>query len=320
MKVVVTRKLPNEIIDLFSNVQVVVWDKEDEPMPRERLLLEIEDADGLLTNLSDAIDKELLERATKLKVISTMAVGFDNIDVEEATKRGIAIGHTPGVLTEATADLTFSLLLASARRLVEGVELIREDKWASWSPFLLTGQQVYGATIGIIGMGRIGLSVARRAKGFSMNVLYHNRSRHSEAEREVSATYCSLDELLERSDFIVLLAPSTPDTYRMIGKEQFAKMKKTAVFINTSRGTNVDEAELYEALVNQEIYAAGLDVFENEPITSKHPLLKLKNVTAVPHIGSASIQTRMEMAKLAVENVLLGLAAQPLKTQVPSQG
>ncbi|WP_100405185.1 2-hydroxyacid dehydrogenase [Bacillus solitudinis] len=318
MKVVVTRQLPNEIIEMLSNryEEVVVWEKEDEPIPRERLLREIVDADGLLTNLTDKIDKELLSQATKLKVVSTLAVGFDNIDVVEAKKRGIQVGHTPGVLTEATADLTFALLLATSRRLVEGMDVIRENRWTSWGPFLLTGQQVHGATIGIIGMGRIGMSVAKRAKGFSMNILYHNRTRHLEAEEEFDATYCSMDDLLEQSDFVVLLVPSTKETHKMIGTAEFERMKKTAVFINTSRGTNVDEDALYKALESQSIYAAGLDVFEEEPISASHPLLKLNNITVLPHVGSASIQTRLQMAKLAVDNTICGLEGKTLIHEV----
>lgn len=317
MKVVITCKLPKEITaQLYERYDVVMWEVENEPMPREQLFKEIEDADGLFCNVADQVDKELLDRAQKLKVISTMAVGYDNIDIEEAKKREIPVGHTPGVLTEATADLTFALLLAAGRRMSEGIDVIREDKWKNWAPFFLTGQQVHGATIGIIGMGRIGLAVAKRAKGFSMNILYHNRSQNEEAEKELGATYCTLDELLEKADFIVLLAPSTKETYQMIGAKQFLQMKETAIFINTSRGTNVDEEALYEALKNEEIYAAGLDVYNSEPISSSHPLHELSNVTLLPHIGSATIETRMEMGKLAAENLLHGLEGKPLVHQV----
>ncbi len=317
MKIIITSKLPSEITSkLEDKYDVVMWDVENEPMPRERLLEEIVDANGLLCNVADRIDKELLDRAEQLSVISTMAVGYDNIDIKEANSRGIPVGHTPGVLTEATADLTFALLLAAGRRVVEGMDVIREDGWKNWGPFFLTGQQVHGATLGIIGMGRIGLAVAKRAKGFSMNILYHNRSQNQEAEQELGATYCELDELLEKADFVVLLAPSTPETYQMMGAEQFVKMKKTAVFINTSRGTNVDEKALYEALKNEEIYAAGLDVFDPEPISSSHPLLELRNVTLLPHIASAAIETRMEMGRLAAENLLQGIEGNDLVHRV----
>ncbi|TWI52896.1 2-hydroxyacid dehydrogenase [Halalkalibacter nanhaiisediminis] len=317
MKIIITSKLPSQITSkLEDKYDVVMWEVENEPMPREQLFKEIEDADGLFCNVADQVDKELLDRAQKLKVISTMAVGYDNIDIEEAKKREIPVGHTPGVLTEATADLTFALLLAAGRRISEGIDVIREDKWKNWAPFFLTGQQVHGATIGIIGMGRIGLAVAKRAKGFSMDILYHNRSRNREAEQELGATYCELDELLEKADFIVLLAPSTKETYQMIGAKQFSQMKETAIFINTSRGTNVDEEALYEALKNEEIYAAGLDVYNSEPISSSHPLHELSNVTLLPHIGSATIETRMEMGKLAAENLIHGLEGKLLIHQV----
>lgn len=313
MKIVFTRKLPDPLIErVKDDYEIVMWEKEEEPMPRERLLKEVEDADALFVTVSDQIDEELIESAPKLKVISTMAVGYDNIDIAAATKRGILVGHTPGVLTEAVADFTFALLMATARRITEGEKVIRQNQWKSWGPFMLTGQSVYGATIGIIGMGRIGEAVARRAKGFNMNILYHNRTRKPEAEAELGATYCSLEELLRQSDFVVLLAPATPETYHMIGKEQFDMMKESCVFINTSRGTNVDERALYEALKNKKIFAAGLDVFEKEPITSDHPLLELDNVICQPHIGSATIATRMKMANVAIDNIIRGLNGQPL--------
>lgn len=313
MKVVITRKLPDESLrDLRENYDVVIWEEENVPMPHDLLLKEIGDAHGLLTNVSDRIDKDVLEQAPHLKVISTMAVGYDNIDAEEATRRGIPVGHTPGVLSEAVADLTFALLMATARRVVEGMDYIRAGNWQSWGPMLLTGQNIYGTTIGIIGMGRIGQAVAKRASGFNMNILYHNRNRKEEAERELGAQYCTMDELLRRSDYVVLLAPSTPETYHMIGSREFSLMKPNAVFINTSRGTNVDEEALYEALKSGQIWAAGLDVFEKEPISADHPLLTLDNVIVLPHIGSANIETRLKMADIAVQNLMLGLQGKPL--------
>lgn len=313
MKIVFTRKIPTELVEpLKEKYDIFMWDRENEPMPHERLLQEMKDADAVFTNVADRIDKQLIEQSSSLKVISTMAVGYDNIDVEAATTHGIAVGHTPGVLTEATADLTFTLLVATSRRVVEGMDLIRRNEWQSWGPFLLTGQSLYKATIGIIGMGRIGYGVARRAKGFEMNILYHNRSRKPEAEAELGAVYCSLEELLQQADYIVLLAPSTPETKNMISHEQFEMMKETAVFINTSRGTNVDEEALYQALKEGKIFAAGLDVFETEPISNDHPLLTLNNVVALPHIGSANVETRMRMATLAIENIEKGLAGERL--------
>ncbi|GAE36406.1 2-hydroxyacid dehydrogenase [Halalkalibacter akibai] len=317
MKIVITCKLPEELLkSIKEKFEVVMSEVENGPMPREQLLQEITDAEGLFTNVADKIDKELFEKAKQLKVISTMAVGYDNIDLEEARKRNILVGHTPGVLTEATADLTFALLMATGRRVVEAANVIKEDAWKSWGPFFLTGQEVYGKTIGIIGMGRIGLGVAKRAKGFSMEILYHNRSRNEEAENEVGAIYKEFEELLQQSDYVVLLAPSTPETYHMFSTEQFKMMKSTAVFINTSRGSNVDEKALYEALKAKEIWAAGLDVFEVEPISSEHPLLQLENVTALPHIGSAAIETRVAMARLAFKNLVNGLEGRALVHQV----
>jgi glyoxylate reductase len=321
MKVIVTRKLPDSILhQLREEHEVMMWKHENEVMPRDLLLEEVKDADALLTNLTDDINVELYEHAPNLKVVSTMAVGYDNIDIEEARKRGIKVGHTPGVLTDATADLTFALILACGRGLVGAMDVIRKNEWKSWGPFYLTGPEVSGATIGIIGMGRIGEAVAKRAAGFSMNILYHNRSRKTEAEATLGATYVSMDELLQRSDYVVLLAPSTPETNKMIGREQFDQMKKTAIFINTSRGTNVDEEALYDALSNQQIYAAGLDVFEQEPISANHPLMSLSNVTALPHIGSAAIDTRMKMAQMAADHIVEGLAGRNLSHEVKRKG
>lgn len=313
MKILFTRKLQDKLIEKVKNeYEIVMWEEEEEPMPHEKLVEEMKDADAIFVTVSDRIDKNVIEQAPNLKVISTMAVGYDNIDIDTATKRGIPVGHTPGVLTEAVADFTFALLMATARRITEGEAVIRNNEWKSWGPFMLTGPSVYGATIGIIGMGRIGEGVARRAKGFNMNILYHNRSRKPEAEAELGATYCSLEELLKESDFVVLLAPSTPETYHMIGKEQFELMKESAVFINTSRGTNVDEKALYDALKNKKIFAAGLDVFEKEPITNDHPLLELDNVICQPHIGSATIEARLKMVEVAIENIVRGLKGERL--------
>jgi lactate dehydrogenase-like 2-hydroxyacid dehydrogenase len=316
-KIVVTRRIPEEALKLLeAKGDVFIWDQELEPIPRNVLLKEVENASAIYTNVSDQIDKEVLDRAPFLKVISTMAVGYDNIDIQEATRRGIPVGHTPDVLSEACADLTFALLMATARRIVEGVAYIKEGKWKGWGPMLLTGQDIYGATIGIIGMGRIGEAVARRATGFRMNILYHNRNRRPELEEELHATYCALDELLKESDYVVMLAPSTPETYRMIGERELQLMKSNAIFINTSRGKNVDESALYKALKEKKIWAAGLDVFENEPISLDHPLLTLDNVVALPHIGSASIVTRTKMAMLAAENLIAGLTGNKLPHMV----
>jgi glyoxylate reductase len=316
-KIVVTKKIPKHALQLLEdNGEVYVWGHEEELIPRRLLLEEMREAAGLFTNVADQVDKELLDQSPNLKVISTMAVGFDNIDLAEAAKRGIPVGHTPGVLTETTADLTFALLMAAARRIVEGDDYVRQGRWKSWSPMLMTGQDIYGATIGIIGMGRIGEGVARRAKGFGMEILYHNRSRRMEMEAELNAQYCSLEALLMESDFVVLLAPGSSDTRHMIGVEELKLMKPNCVLINASRGSNIDENALYEALASGKIWGAGLDVFEQEPVSVDHPLLSLPNVTVLPHIGSASIQTRTRMAMMAAENLVAGLHGEELPFEV----
>jgi len=313
MKVVITRKIPDRIKQLLDNeCTTYMWNEELEPMPRDLLLQQIADADALFTNVSDRIDKEVFQAASKLKVVSTMAVGFDNIDIEEATRRGILVGHTPDVLSEAVADLTFALILATARKIFEGMNYIKDGCWRGWGPMLLTGQNVYNATLGIIGMGRIGKKVARRATGFDMKILYHNRNRRKELEQELGAQYRPLDDLLRSSDIIVMLAPATPETYRMIGKREFSIMKPNAIFINTSRGSNVDESALITALKERQIWGAGLDVFEKEPISPEHPLLSLENVVVLPHIGSATLETRINMAMITAQNILHGLRGEPL--------
>jgi glyoxylate reductase len=304
-KVYITRRLPNSVIDhLSKDCEVTMWGKEEEPVPRDILENEIRRVDGLLCMLSDSIDEELINRGVHLKIISNMAVGYNNIDIEAATKKGIMVTNTPGVLTETTADLTFALMMATARRLVEASDFLREGKWKSWAPMQLTGQDVYGATLGIIGMGRIGKAVAKRAKGFDMKVLYANRSRKPQVEEELGARYVDKVTLLQKSDFVCVLVPFTPKTKNTIDRKELALMKPTAILINTARGGVVNEDALYEALTNDKIWAAGLDVFEEEPIPTNHPLLSLPNVVALPHIGSSSIDTRIKMAHLAATNII----------------
>ncbi|RXT04532.1 D-glycerate dehydrogenase [Ammoniphilus sp. CFH 90114] len=307
-KVYITRRIPSAVVAKIQEVcEVEMWQEEDIPVPREVLEDKVKDIDGLYCLLTESIDESLLQRANKLKVISNMAVGFNNIDVEAATQRGIIVTNTPGVLTETTADLTFALLMATARRLVEASDYLREGSWKTWSPMLLTGQDVYGATLGIIGLGRIGESLAKRAKGFDMRVLYHNRSRKEQAEQVLGLEYKELDALLKQSDFVCVLTPYSPETRNLIGERELSLMKSTAILINTARGGIVDEAALYQALSNGAIWAAGLDVFEEEPVKPDHPLLTLPNVVTLPHIGSASIQTRTKMAELAALNLLQAL-------------
>ncbi|RBW68274.1 2-hydroxyacid dehydrogenase [Bacillus taeanensis] len=306
--VYITRKLPLPVVEKIKEVcEVRMWDEEDIPVPKEVLEKEIENVDGLYCLLTESIDKELLSKANNLKVISNMAVGYNNIDVDAASGKGILVTNTPGVLTETTADLTFALMMAAGRRLVEASDYLKAGKWKTWSPMMLTGQDMYGATLGIIGLGRIGESVAKRAKGFDMDVLYYNRSRKKEAEEELGIHYRDLETLLKESDFVCVLTPYTPETENLIGKEQLALMKSSAVLVNTARGGIVNEGDLYHALKSGEIFAAGLDVFKEEPISLDHPLLTLPNVVVLPHIGSASKKTRMNMANLAADNLLQGV-------------
>jgi glyoxylate reductase len=307
-RVFVTRALPEEAMNILQeHLQCRIWEEADIPVPRDVLLKEAKAADGLYTLLTEKVDEELLSLSPRLKVIANMAVGYDNIDIAAARKRGIVVTNTPGVLNETTADLTFALMMATARRLVEAAEFVKQGNWKTWSPMQLTGPDIYGATLGVIGMGRIGEAVVRRAKGFDMNIMYYNRNRKPEAEQELGIVYASMDELLQQSDFVVVLTPLTPETRHLIGARELSMMKPSAVLINTSRGPVVDEQALYDALRQKTIWAAGLDVFEQEPIGPDHPLLQLENLVALPHIGSASIATRRKMAVMAAENLVSAL-------------
>ncbi|WP_270180214.1 2-hydroxyacid dehydrogenase [Alkalihalobacillus sp. CinArs1] len=304
-KIYITRKLPEPIVQRLSETcEVRMWEEDEKPVPREVLEEEIEDVEGLFCLLTEQIDASLLDKADKLKVVSNMAVGYNNIDVEAAKERNVIVTNTPGVLTETTADLTFSLLMATARRIPEASEYLRNGNWNTWSPMQLTGQDIHGATLGIIGLGRIGEAVAKRAQGFDMKVLYHNRSRNHEAEGRLDLHFTELNTLLRESDYVCVLTPFTPETNNLIDTKQLDLMKKSAIIINSARGGIVNEKALYKALKEQSIWAAGLDVFEEEPVRLDHPLLTLPNVVTLPHIGSASIKTRMKMANLAATNLL----------------
>lgn len=303
-RIFITRKIPEHLLEPYTDMfDFSMWENEEEPVPKEVLFQEAEQADGLICMVSEKVDKALIEHGRRLKVIANVAVGYDNIDVEEAAKRGIIVTNTPDVLTETTADLGFALLMATARRIIEANKFIAENRWREWGPFLLAGADIHHKTIGIVGMGRIGEAIARRANGFSMSVLYHNRSRRPEAEKYIGAQYVSFEELLERSDFVVSVVPYSKESHEMFDKQAFAKMKKSAIFINISRGGVVDEQALYNALKNKEIAAAGLDVFAKEPIGSDSPFMALDNCVCLPHIGSASVETREKMITLALENV-----------------
>ncbi|MEG9298830.1 D-glycerate dehydrogenase [Mangrovibacillus sp. Mu-81] len=313
----ITRKLPQDAVEpLKQEYQVEMWEREDVPVPRDILLQKSQKASALLTMLSDKVNEELLEHADALRVVANLAVGYDNVDLEAAKQKGVVICNTPDVLTDTTADLTFALLMTAARRIVEADRYIKEGQWKSWSPLLLAGADVHHKTIGIVGMGNIGEAVARRAKGFDMEVLYHNRSRKPHAEEVLGAEYASLDELLGKSDFVVVLAPLTPETHGLFQKEQFQAMKKSAFFINAARGPIVDEEALTEALKTGEIAGAGLDVFVTEPIDPDHPLLSLDNVVTLPHIASSSTETRHAMMNLCVENIQAVLKGDKPKTRV----
>lgn len=304
--VFITQKLPDEAVaGLHEFFEVRMWHDEKAPAPREEILKQVKEAHALWTMLSDQIDREVFESAPNLKIVTNLAVGYNNIDIHAAHARGVMVTNTPDVLTESTADLTFALLLATARRIIEAEKSVRSGDWKSWSPMGMTGRNVGGATLGIIGLGRIGEAVANRAKGFGMKVLYHNRTRRSFEDVE----YAEFDDLLKQSDYVVILTPLTEETRGMIGERELALMKETACLINVARGGIVDEAALYDALKAEKIWGAGLDVFETEPVPLDHPLLSLPNLTVLPHIGSATVQTRlamMEMNAKAITDCLEG--------------
>jgi len=311
-RVFVTRAIAQEALDKIAQAtEMEVW-PEELPPPYEVLLEKARDAEGLVTMLSDKIDATLMDAAPKLKIVSNMAVGYDNITIVEATKRHIVVGNTPGVLTKTTADLAFTLLMAAARRVVEADNYTRKGRWKTWGPKVLLGQDIHNATLGIIGLGRVGAEVAKRGRGFNMKVLYYDEIRRSEKEeRRLGVEYVpDLAKLLPRADFVTVHVPLLPQTHHLIGAAEFAMMKPTAVFINTSRGPVVDQKALYEALKSGQIFTAGLDVTEVEPIPLDDPLLTLDNVIIAPHIGSASFTTRKNMALMAAENLLAGLRGQ----------
>jgi glyoxylate reductase len=313
-KVLVTREIPEAGLYLLEDFAVSVLF--ERPPERGELLEAIRGMDGVISTATEKIDGEVLDAAgDDLKVVANMAVGYDNIDVRAARERGVVVTNTPGVLDETTADVAFMLMLAAARRLGEGERLLRAGKWEWWGPKQLRGLDVWGKKLGILGLGRIGQAVARRAKGFGMEILYHNRSRSGSAEKELGARYLELRELLSESDFISIHTPLTDETRHLIGAEELESMKPGAVLVNSSRGPVVDEGALADALENGRIFAAGLDVYEEEP--KVHPkLLELENVVLAPHIGSASIETRDKMATLAAENLRAVLRGEQPMTPV----
>ena len=318
-RVFVTRAIPEKGLELIKDFcEVDLWPNELPPS-RDDLLERIRGVEGLLSLLTDKIDGEAMDAAgPQLKVVSNLAVGFDNIDVSAATARRIPIGNTPDVLTNATADFAFALMMAVARRIPEAERYVHEGKWKTWSPMALLGVDLKGATLGLVGYGRIGKAVARRASGFDMRVIYYDPSETiSDAER--NATPVDFDTLLRESDFISLHTPLTPDTRHLIDSEAFSKMKSSAVLINTARGPVVDPDALYEALKEKRIFGAGLDVTEPEPLPLDSPLLTLNNIVIVPHIASASQTTREKMAWMAAQNLIAGLKGERLPTCVNPQ-
>lgn len=309
-KVFITRVIREAGLTLIRDFcDAEIWD-DDLPPARDVLLEKVRGMDGLLCLLTDRVDAELLDAAgPQLKVVSNHAVGFDNIVVADATARGIPVGNTPGILTDATADLAFALLLAAARRIVESEKYIRDGKWRTWEPSALLGADLAGKTLGLVGFGRIGRAVAKRAMGFDLRVIFYDPT----AEPEFNASRAdSLDELLHASDFVSIHTPLNDATRHMVNADFLAKMKRNAVLVNTSRGSVVDQSALYDALKSKQIFAAALDVTDPEPLPLDSPLLTLENCLIVPHIGSASEKTRDDMSRLAALNLIAGLKGERL--------
>ena len=305
-KIYVTRELPEDAMQILkAKFEVEVWQGEMPP-PKNVLIEKVKKSDGLICLLTEGIGKDVIDAASpQLRGICQVAVGFDNIDVTAATKKGICVTNTPGVLTETTADFAFTLLMATARRIAEADKYVKSGQWkVPWGLMMLLGQDIWGKTIGIVGIGRIGSAVARRAKGFNMKILYYDVYRNEQVEKELGVEYVPLERLLKESDYVSIHVPLTPETHHLINEERLRMMKKTACLINTSRGPVVDERALYKALKEGWIWAAGLDVWEKEPVDLSNPLLKLDNVTAAPHISSGSIATRTKMAVMAAENMI----------------
>ncbi len=302
--IAVTRAIPEAGLALLRDAaEVRVWPEELPPSP-EQLAELLRGCDGAVTLLTDRIDGAVLDREPQLKVVSNFAVGFDNVDVPAATERGVAVCNTPGVLTETTADFAFALLMSAARRIPEGIDYVRAGQWQTWGPLLLLGRDLHRATLGIVGFGRIGQTIARRARGFEMQILYYDAQRYPDAERDLGVTYRELDDLLRESDFITLHVALTPETHQMIGAREFGLMKREAIVVNAARGPVIDTDALVAALRDGQIMGVALDVTDPEPLPAEHPLVSLPNCIVVPHIASATVATRDNMATLAARNVL----------------
>ena len=312
-RVFITRAIAPSALERIAAVCTVdLWEGEMPP-PYSIICNRVSGVDGLLSLITDRIDGGVYDAAgSSLKVVSNMAVGYNNVDVVAAQARGIAVGNTPGVLTDATADLAMALLLASARRIVEGVEYVRAGEWRTWHPNLLVGRDLSGATLGIIGFGRIGRAVARRAQGFGMRVLAYSPSLSEEDAQNAGVTCADIDTILRESDFVSLHCPLIPETRHLIDGDALSRMKSSAILINTSRGPVVDQTALYEALQDGRIGGAALDVTDPEPMPDDDPLLLLPNAIVIPHLGSATAQTREKMALIAADNLIAGVTGQPL--------
>lgn len=306
MKVFITRKIPEPGLDLLRTQCTIQLNPHDRVLSKEEIITGVKGKDGLLCLLTDPIDEDVIYEEKKLKMIASFAVGYDNIDIAAATRRGIPVSNTPGVLTETTAELAWALLFSVSRRIVEGDVFTRKGEFNGWAPLLMLGQDVSHKTLGVVGTGRIGTAFALKSKGFQMNVLYTDEQRNKLLERELGAKRVSLSILLKKSDFVSLHIPLTKTTHHLIDEKELHMMKKTAVLINTARGPIINEAALIKALKQQWIFGAGLDVYEREPKISRE-LKKLHNVVLQPHTGSATLETRTKMALMAAENMIIGL-------------
>jgi len=316
MKVFVTYKIPEDGLKLLKEKYELDVYEGEEFLTKEEMLKRVKDADAVITQLRDPVDKEFIDAGKKLKIIANYAVGYNNINVEYAKSKGIYVTNTPGVLTEATADIAWALILAVARKIISADRFVREGKFKGWKPKLFLGYEIHGKTLGIIGMGRIGQAVARRALGFGMKIIYHNRKRlPEEVEKKYSASYVDLETLLKNSDFISINVPLTDETYHLLDEKRLNLLKSNAILVNTARGPVVDEKALYKLLKEGKIAGAGFDVYENEPFLTPG-LEKLENVVLLPHIGSATFETRSKMSIMVAENVIDALEGRKPKNLV----